>query len=555
MARKGLTEVAPTPLDEEERPLLDAEHPDHGTITREQAIQEERLEEGGPAVQEPGTGKVLLIMGPLFVASFFAALDMTIVATLASPISTTFHSFTLLSWLASGYLIANAAIQPLSGRLSDIYGRKAGIIFACTFFAAGTLICGVAQDAWVIILGRLVAGAGGGCINTVGTFIASDLIPLRKRGLWQGYMNIVFGAGMGLGGVFGGVINDRLNWRWAFYIQVPFIVLAGILAGIFVDIPVKETDKSKIRRVDFAGAITLCASLVLLLLGLNSGGNVVPWKHPLVLVSLPLSGVFLIAFVIIEDRFATEPIIPVRLLLHRTVAACCLTNWFITMSVFSIIYYVPLFFQVVQHLSATAVGLRLIPYAAGASIGSLSAGILMRATGRYYFLNAFSQISLVVASALVAALFNRALAPWPPFLILLVHGSAYGAMLTVTLLALLAAVGHEHQAVITSASYAFRSTGSTIGITISSAVFQNILKADLWSKFGDYKDAERIIGQIRDDVDFAKTLGPKWQKGVVDSYEDALQGVWVVVLGLAVLGAVSSLFMREHVLHSKLDRK
>lgn len=89
-------------------------------------------------------------------------IDSTIVATLASPISTTFHSFTLLSWLGSGYLIANAAIQPLSGRLTDIFGRRAGLIFACTFFAAGTLICGVAQSAQVMILGRVVAGAGGG---------------------------------------------------------------------------------------------------------------------------------------------------------------------------------------------------------------------------------------------------------------------------------------------------------------------------------------------------------------------------------------------------------
>lgn len=89
-------------------------------------------------------------------------LDSTIVATLASPISTYFHSSTLLSWIASGYLIANAAIQPLSGRLTDIYGRKAGVIFACTFFAAGTLICGLAQDAPTLIAGRVIAGMGGG---------------------------------------------------------------------------------------------------------------------------------------------------------------------------------------------------------------------------------------------------------------------------------------------------------------------------------------------------------------------------------------------------------
>ena len=406
-----------------------------------------------------------------------------------------------------------------------------------------------------MIAGRIIAGAGGGCLNTLSTFIASDLIPLRKRGLWQGYANLVYGAGMGVGGVFGGLINDRLGWRWAFYIQVPFIVFNLIINIFTIRIPVKDNDKSKIRRVDFAGAFCLCTALVLLLLGLNSGGNTVSWKHPLILTTLPLSGVFLIAFVIIEDRYAAEPIIPVRLLLHRTVACACLTNWFITMSVFAIFYYVPIYFQAIQGFSTTQVGARLIPTSVGAAVGSMSSGILMRATGRYYWLNATAQFGMVVATGLIATLFHRDLPVWPPFLILLLHGSAYGAMLTVTLLALLAAVGHEHQAVITSASYAFRSTGSTIGITIASAVFQNILKTGLWARFGDYPDAENIIQKIRDDVDEVNKLGPKWRTEVVSVYEEALNGVWIVVLILAVTGALISLGMKEHVLHKKLDRK
>ena len=438
-------------------------------------------------------------------------------ATLASPISTTFHSFTLLSWLASGYLIANAAIQPLSGRLSDIYGRKAGVLFACTFFAIGTLICGLAQNAGQIIAGRLIAGAGGGCLNTIGTFIASDLIPLRKRGVWQGYANLIYGTGMGLGGILGGFINDRLGWRWAFYIQVPFIVASGILAAFTINIPVKESDRSKIRRVDFLGAITLSTALVLLLLGLNSGGNIVPWSHPLVLVSLPLAAVFLVVFVVVEEKFASEPVIPVRLLLHRTVACACLTNWFTTMSFFAIFYYAPIYLQVVQGLSATAVGARLVPSAAGAAVGSLGCGIIMRATGRYYWLNAVMQSFVVLASALLAGFFDQSLPAWPPFVILAIWGTAYGGMLTITLLALLAAVGHEYQAVITSASYAFRSTGSTIGITLASAVFQNTLKTGLWSRFEDYPHADETIRRIRDDVDLVRQLGPRWRKGAIDA--------------------------------------
>jgi MFS family permease len=128
-----------------------------------------------------------------------AVSDSTVVATLSGPISSSFQSGRSFSWIASGYLIANAATQPLSGKLTDIYGRRAGLIFAVSFFTIGTLICGLAPTGSVMILGRVVAGAGGGCLNTVAVFVASDLVPLRKRGVLQGIGNLTYGLGMGLG--------------------------------------------------------------------------------------------------------------------------------------------------------------------------------------------------------------------------------------------------------------------------------------------------------------------------------------------------------------------
>lgn len=82
---------------------------------------------------------------------------------------------------------------------------------------------------------------------------------------------------MGLGGVFGGYINDHFSWRYAFLIQLPFIIVGGMWGVYMINVPVKETETAKIKRVDFLGAITLVSALVLFLLGLNSGGNVVPW--------------------------------------------------------------------------------------------------------------------------------------------------------------------------------------------------------------------------------------------------------------------------------------
>ncbi|CAI7581725.1 unnamed protein product [Penicillium bialowiezense] len=512
-----------------------------------------RSEGDAPLPDEASTKELIWILGSIWLGVFLAALDTTIVATLSAPISSSFNSFSLLSWLATSYLISNAACQPLSGRLTDIYSRRWGLVFSNIFFAIGNLICGLARAQWVIILGRVVAGIGGGGLTAISTFVTSDLVPLRKRGIWQGIGNICYGAGMGLGGVFGGWINDTLGWRWAFLLQVPFLVISCVLVAVKVKIPVKDSDTARIKRVDFLGAITLVLTLVTLLLGLNTGGNQVPWSHPLVVASLVMSAVFLGLFIYVEAKVASEPVIPVRLLLDRTVAAACLTNWFTTMAVFGLLFYLPVYFQV-QGLSATAAGARLIPQAIGTSVGSLGSGVIMRASGRYRLLNYVAMGVQVLSAGLICTL-NLTTPVELPFLYFFLGGASYGSMLTITLVALISAVDHQHHAVVTSASYAFRSTGSTIGITIASAVFQNTLKLGLYGRFGDGDVAKEVIGRLRDSLDEIWKVPADWTPGVLDAYMDSLRAVFVTLLGLTVLGAFSSLAMREHKLHNNLARR
>jgi MFS family permease len=210
-----------------------------------------------------------------------AALDSTIITTLVAPISTSFSSFSALSWLASAYIIANAACPPLSGRPTDIFSRRSGLLFSNIVFGIGTLICGLSISQGMIIAGRVIAGMGGGGLGAISTFVASDLIPLRRRGLWQGIGNICWGLGSGIGGLFGGWVNDIWGWRWAFLSQVPFMFISALLVFFRLRVPVKSTTKPSLKQVDFQGASTLVSALVLLLFGLNAGGNTVPWTHPL----------------------------------------------------------------------------------------------------------------------------------------------------------------------------------------------------------------------------------------------------------------------------------
>ena len=193
------------------KPSAESDHSDNAGDSRD--------ENDTPLAEEPSTAHLIFVMSGIWFSAFLAALDGTIIATLTAPISASFNSLSLLSWLASSYFIANAAFQPLSGRLTDIFSRRTGLIFSNVFFAAGNLICGLATSESVMILGRVVAGIGGGGLGVISTFVASDLIPLRRRGVWQGFANVCFGVGASVGGFLGGWINDTWGWRNAFLIQ------------------------------------------------------------------------------------------------------------------------------------------------------------------------------------------------------------------------------------------------------------------------------------------------------------------------------------------------
>lgn len=379
---------------------------------------------------------------------------------------------------------------------------------------------------------------------------------------------------MGFGGIFGGLCADRLHihvagrlvqgWRWAFLIQVPFIIVSAILVFFLVDIPVRNPYKSlsqALRRVDFLGALLLVVTVTTLLLGLNTGGNQLPWSHPLVIAALVVSALSLLLFIYVESNpnIVPEPIIPVALIGRtRTILCACLTNWFATMSAFLALYFVPLYLQAILSYSSSDAGLRVLPFAIAVSAGSLVTGYVMRATGKYYWLTVGTLLIYLVGSALLCT-FNRDTPSWASFVYTTPLGWGYGGMLTVTLVAMISAAAQEYQAVVTAASYAFRSTGSTIGITVASAVFQNILTGELRDHYGDLPGSENTIKRLRNSLDGLKDgyeLPKGWSRDVVlDCYMHGLRGAFISGLGLAILAGVAALGMKEHRLHSKLDRK
>ncbi|RDA86386.1 hypothetical protein CP532_1077 [Ophiocordyceps camponoti-leonardi (nom. inval.)] len=478
-------------------------------------------EERTVIVKEVSFVKLALIMTTAWSGVFLSALDSTIIATLSAPISSEFRSLSLFSWLATGYFISTAACQPLSGRLTDIFGRGPGLVFCNVVFAAGNLICGLATNQYVMIIGRVVAGIGGGGLLSIATFIASDLVPLRQRGLVGGIGNLWFGTGCMLGGVLGGLLNDytNLGWRLAFLIQVPPSILSAIAVPLLVKVPPKQSDRSHLARIDFLGVFLTSSFLVLLVFGLNAGGNLTPWAHPLPISCLLLSILLFITFIWWESR-ARQPILPVKLLLHRTVFFASITSLLVAMLANTAIFYVPLYLQIIGE-TATSAGLRTLSSPVGMVTGALCGGYLMRRTGKFVGLGITSVVMLVVGAFLLCL------------------------------------QSQDTPATLTTAAFFFigGGLGSTAGITIVSAIYQNRLDTELWSRFSRDPEAATIISRLRDDITQLRNVPPSWRPGVVASFSAVFRCVWLTVLTWALLALVFVSLLKQHKLHSSLDRR
>lgn len=480
--------------------------------------------------------------------------DASVMATLTSPITESFSSFHLLTWFINAYTVTSALVQPLSGKLSDIYGRRNCLLWANFAFLVGNALCGIATEPWHFIFGRAVAGLGGGCLHSVSTFLASDIIPLRSRGFWQGVSIVAFGVGFGIGGTLGGFITNAYGWRWVFLAQPLPILLSMIL--VFCLVPkytTARTETPSVKRIDFLGSITLTMAILCLMFGAISGGNTLPWSSPMVYVPLALSPVLVAIFCQVEIKVAKEPMIPVQLLANRTILGACLTNLLNSIANTTMMYYVPMDLEV-RDYSAARAGIRLLPYAIGAFVGSVGAGALMNITGRYWRILFVSQIAMLAASTVFLVIPTDSSTDYVSFIVLLVIGLGMGGSLITTLLALISAADHKHQAVLTSVSYAFRTTGNVLGTTAAGAIFQNVLDQQLWSRFGDKRDAGPLIPAVRRRKIDIDDLPRGWKEGVLQSYAKAFLMVFIFVVAVYVAASITASIIRENRLHKTLKR-
>ncbi|KAM5540180.1 hypothetical protein V8D89_006320, partial [Ganoderma adspersum] len=518
------------------------------TLVEADSIQDDRLDANGEADDAPAKPHVSLIavMAPMLLGIFLVAMDGTIVTSTYASIGSQFEQLQNTSWIATGYMLSLTSFQPLFGKLSDIFGRKSCLLFAYTIFALGCLFCGLARNMTELIAARALTGIGGGGMATVGSIIMSDVSTLRQRGTLQGIANVAWAVGQATGAPLGGFLADNIGWRWAFMLQVPLAFLAILTVGIFLTLPRSPTGdlRAKVARIDFAGAFTLVASIFLLLLGLDRGGNVA-WRDTTTIASLAGAGAFFALFVLVELRWAREPCAPKRIVTNRTLLASYLANLFSNAAGITLIFSVSLYLQAVQGARAGEVGLILLPTIFGGVAGSLGIGLIMQATGKYYVATVAS-FALMLFGTVVVALVTG---PWKYTLAglsfgIIANNLGIGAGITSTLVALVANAGPEDQAVATAVSYLFRSLGSVVGLSVGTTLTNDVVRNTLRKRLsGD--DVEEIIRRVRESLAYMNQLEPAVRAKVVLSYQDGLQAAFWFSAVLCAVTLVTSFFIKE----------
>ncbi|MCJ1240294.1 hypothetical protein MMC14_008294 [Varicellaria rhodocarpa] len=487
------------------------------------------------------------IVPAVAIGIFMSAGDQTIIISSYGRIGSELKALNNTSWIATAYFLTLTSFQPLYGKLSDIFGRKPALLFAYVIFAVGCLFCGLARNMNELIAARAFAGIGGGGMTTVVSVIMSDIVPLRERGTWQGIINIIYATGAGTGAPLGGILADKFGWRWAFLGQVPLCALAILLVGVALQLPKVESSswKAKLRRIDFLGAFALVCAIFTLLLGLDRGSNV-SWSTAICLVPLCLSLPLFAVFILVEQKYATEPFAPKRIWLSRSLFACYLCNFFSFASWLSLLYFLSLFWQAVNGFTSTHTGLLFLPSIVAGTLGSLFGGIVMQKTGRYYWMTvcAYTMLTLgmipillfsdLVANSTYGVLFG-----------LVICSFSTGVGVTTTLIGLIANASREDQAIATACSYLFRSLGSVVGLSLSATVVQQTLRNQLRDRLGSGKEADNIIQKVRQSLDYIRALDPDTQEIVKKCYSNSTRAGFSFLIGVAAFAAISSWFVRE----------
>ncbi len=329
------------------------------------------------AVRQPQSAAVSpwLIAASVMLATFMEVLDTAIVAValpyIAGSLSATNSEAT---WVLTSYLIANAVILPASNWFALRFGRKRFLVACVLIFTAASFCCGAAPSLPLMLLARIVQGAGGGALQPLSQAILLESFEPRKRG--QAMAVFAFGVVVApvLGPTLGGWLTDAYSWRYAFYINIPVGILAAFMIGRFIHDPsyVRDAKPGKFDNLGFGLLIvwTGCLQVVL-----DKGQEVDWFGATWVRYTAAVAASALIAWIVYSCR-ARKPLVNLRILSDRNFAVGCLLMILFGVAVYSMVTVLPLFYQELLGYTAFTAGIVVFPRGIGAILGMPAIGFL-----------------------------------------------------------------------------------------------------------------------------------------------------------------------------------
>src|SRR4051794_3294582 len=411
----------------------------------------------------------LQILAAILLALFLFALDQTVVGTALPQIVTDLNGNSLYTWAVTIYLLTATISGPIYGKLSDLFGRRPIIIFAVGLFLIASVLAGLSQQMWQLILFRGLQGLGGGAVFPVALAVIADLYTPAERGKYLGFFGAVFGLSSLLGPGLGGFITDTWSWHWIFFVNVPVALVSLVILWRLLP-AIRRPDAA--RNIDYRGAAVFTAAIAPFLIGLTNK-QTGQWSDPavggLILVGLAFGALF----VWLESR-APEPIVPLSLFRVRAFTISVIATLLASFGFFGAVIFLPRWFQTVGGASATESGYSLLPLLAAMIVTAIASGQIVARTGRYRALILGSLVLLAVGLFLMTNLSATTDRPTLWFW-MIVAGIGIGPSLAVFTLVVQNTVPHEEVGVATSSLTFFQQIGGTIGLTIASTLFASRL--------------------------------------------------------------------------------
>src|SRR5882757_6672208 len=471
----------------------------------------------------------MLILPGLMLAIMLAMLDNMIVGTAMPRIVGELGGLDHLSWVVTAYVLGTTVSTPIWGKIGDLYGRKNIFITSIVIFLIGSALSGMAQSMEMLIGFRALQGLGAGGLMVGAMAIIGDLVPPRERGRYQGLMAGVMALAMIAGPLVGGFITDNLNWRWAFYVNIPLggVALAWLLAKL--DLPKYRTE----HRIDWLGAGLLSVGITSLVLITTWGGGQYAWGSVQILGLAVLGVASLIAFGMVERRVA-EPVLSLELFRNRNFALVSAIGFLLGFAMFGAINFLPLYQQTVQGSSATNSGLLLLPMMLAMMVVSIFAGQVITRTGKYKAFPIVGGFGMT-AGMILLSMVDVGTTKTQLALFMAVLGLGMGFLMQTTMLIAQNSVEQKDLGVASSAATFFRSIGGSFGVSLFGTIFVRHLHSDVANRLGG-DAADRVTsggGQV--DPTTLGSMPPAIKEAVFHGIASGLSTVFIWAIPFAAV--------------------